>query len=105
MRSLITSIVAGAVLASADALNGHPVEALMPLLALGFIGVALARDARGVHEDRRGPAAWTATALMCAIVIGMTAEIFQGRDGAPFTWLALAGGAVYLTSSLYAARP
>lgn len=104
MRPLVTSIVAGAVLAGADALNGHPVEGLMPLVALALVGAGVARQAREPGPEHGGASARTAVVLMCATVIGMTVEIFQGRDGAPFTWLAVLGGAAYFVSSLYAAR-
>ena len=116
------SIVAGVVLAAGDALNGHPLEGCMAFVALALVGAgvvvadrasraaqaavadAAPRKAPGGTGARRGDegraSARTAVVLMCAIVIGLTAEIVQGRGGAPFTWLGLLGGATYLASSL-----
>ena len=55
------------------------------------------RDERFAHIDMRATA-YAGLAMTVAIIGAFWFELANGRDGTPYTWLAVVGGGTYLVS-------
>lgn len=98
---VLASVAAGVLIGLIAALGGHPTEGAIACGALVLLGIGVQVDA-GAAEPRAS--ALTAGVLMLAIVAGLAWEIYNGRDGSPFTGLVLLGAVTYLAAALASRR-
>jgi hypothetical protein len=108
----------GLVLLGAAAYGGQPVLglgllAVMTLYALVVLTGGKREAIRGLRGDGRDerPAlidlratAYSGLVVTAAIIGGFIYELAQGRDGRPYTWLAILSGAAYAAFGLLLRR-
>jgi hypothetical protein len=112
------SVLMGLVLLGAAAYGGQPVLGLGLLAVMTLYGLVVLtggkreaiRGVRGGGRDER-PAlidlratAYSGLVVTAAIIGGFIYELAQGRDGRPYTWLAILSGAAYAAFGLLRRR-